>query len=392
MIINIPSTLKAIVRRDNYLYFRAGRIHILTQITVSPNILIFQFSWAHFEHQIFPIISTSSAMTDDKGGYKQINKSLNICAFEDYLKGQTANLNPIPDVEQVTERVLRVRGQNPGKFTFQGTNTFLVGTGASRILIDTSGGEPEYAKLLASTLESRNISIKYVLVTHWHGDHSGGVPDLIRMYPHLKDHIYKNDPDPGQQDIREGQEFCVEGATVVALHCPGHSEDHMCFMLREENSMFTGDNILGTGTSAVEDLGIFMSSLHKMMDQKCRAGHPAHGVTIDDLNTKISRELSSKYRREKQVIRALRNLRDYGQSRPVVRDIVENIYGNSVDETTRTLALEPFIDEVLRKLAGDGKVGFQVRAGQKKWFLIGNEQSTSGGMQQAQCPVTRASA
>ena len=49
-------------------------------------------------------------MSDDKGGYKQINKSLNICAFEDYLKGQTANLEPIPDVEQVTERVIRVRG------------------------------------------------------------------------------------------------------------------------------------------------------------------------------------------------------------------------------------------------------------------------------------------
>jgi hypothetical protein len=162
-------------------------------------------------------------------------------------------------------------------------------------------------------------------------------------------------------------------------------------MLKEENSMFTGDNILGTGTSAVEDLGIFMASLHKMMDQKCRTGHPAHGITIDDLNTKISRELSSKYRREKQVIRALRNLRDFGQNRPVVRDIVENIYGSSVDETTRTLALEPFIDEVLRKLAGDGKVGFQVRASQKKWFLIDNEQHTAP-MRQVQHPVTRASA
>ena len=331
-------------------------------------------------------------MSDDKGGYKQINKSLNICAFEDYLKGQTANLEPIPDVEQVTERVIRVRGQNPGKFTFQGTNTFLIGTGTSRILIDTSGGEPEYAKLLASTLESRNISIKYVLITHWHGDHSGGAPDLVRMYPHLKDHIYKNDPEPGQQDIYDGQEFCVEGATVVALHSPGHSEDHMCFILKEENSMFTGDNILGTGTSAVEDLGIFMSSLHKMMDQKCQAGHPAHGITIDDLNTKISRELSSKYRREKQVIRALRNLHDYGQSRPLVRDIVDNIYGSSVDEATRSLALEPFMEEVLRKLAGDGKVGFQVRAGQKRWFLIGNVQQHTAPMQQVQYPVTRASA
>lgn len=54
-------------------------------------------------------------MQDDKGGYRQINKSLNICAFEEYLKGQTAQLPPIANVEQLTPRVLRVLGQNAGK-------------------------------------------------------------------------------------------------------------------------------------------------------------------------------------------------------------------------------------------------------------------------------------
>ena len=52
--------------------------------------------------------------------------------------------------------------------------------------------------------------------------------------------------------------------------------------------------------------------------------------------------------------------------------IVTRMYGNSVDETTRTLALEPFIDEVLRKLAGDGKVGFETRGGKKRWFMVPN--------------------
>lgn len=99
----------------------------------------------------------------DKGGYRQINKALNICAFEDYLNGQIASLPSLPNVEQVTDRVLRVLGQNPGKFTFQGTNTFVIGTGASRILIDTSGGEPEYASLLAETLAERGITLQYVV-------------------------------------------------------------------------------------------------------------------------------------------------------------------------------------------------------------------------------------
>lgn len=52
---------------------------------------------------------------DDKGGYRQINKALNICAFDDYLKSQVASLPRLSNVEQITPRVLRVLGQNPGK-------------------------------------------------------------------------------------------------------------------------------------------------------------------------------------------------------------------------------------------------------------------------------------
>lgn len=102
----------------------------------------------------------------NKGGYRQINKALNICAFNNYLNSQAANLSPLSNVKQITPRVLRVLGQNPGKFTYQGTNTFLISTGASRLLIDTSRGEPEYADLLATTLKSLGVSIKYVLITH----------------------------------------------------------------------------------------------------------------------------------------------------------------------------------------------------------------------------------
>lgn len=306
----------------------------------------------------------------DKGGYRQINKALNICAFDDYLTSQAAGLPHLPNVEQLTPRVLRVLGQNPGKFTFQGTNTFVIGTGTSRILVDTSGGEPEYAALLVSALEARGISLKYVLITHWHGDHSGGAPDLARMYPPIRDHIYKNDPEQGHQNIVDGQIFEVEGATVTAVHAPGHSEDHMCFVLEEEKAMFTGDNILGHGTSAVEDLGLYMSSLQKMARKNCITGHPAHGITINDLHAKIGKELAQKWRREKQVMGTLERLRERGEQSVIVGDLVTGIYGNAVDESTRTMALEPFIDEVLRKLAGDGRVGFEVRSRQKRWHAV----------------------
>jgi hypothetical protein len=66
------------------------------------------------------------------------------------------------------------------------------------------------------------------------------LPDLLKICPNAQ--IFKNDPDDGQSDITEGQVFSVEGATLTALHTPGHTVDHMVFMLEEEGAMFTGDS------------------------------------------------------------------------------------------------------------------------------------------------------
>ncbi|KAK4993500.1 hypothetical protein LTR50_000430 [Elasticomyces elasticus] len=171
-----------------------------------------------------------------EGGYKQINKTLNVCAFDDYLSSQQACLPVLADVEQLIPRVLRVLGQNAGK----------------------------------------------------HGDHTGGVPDLLRMYLHLDDSIYKNDPSAAQQHIEDGQVFRVEGATLYAVHTPGHSHDYMSFVLEEEQAIFTGDNVLGHGTSAVEDLGLCMKTLRKLETYYCDIGYPAHGAVIKHLPSKLA--------------------------------------------------------------------------------------------------------
>lgn len=137
--------------------------------------------------------------------------------------------------------------------------------------------------------------------------------------------------------------------------------------------MFTGDNVLGHGTAAVEHLSTWMGTLEQMQSYGCTTGYPAHGAVIADLSAKIACELAGKVRRERQALQALQQtLRDrgHGRGRLTVKDLVTNVYGAQMDTGVREMALEPFMDEVLRKLAEDGMVGFEMRGGIKKWFAV----------------------
>lgn len=139
--------------------------------------------------------------------------------------------------------------------------------------------------------------------------------------------------------------------------------------------MFTGDNVLGHGTAAVEHLSTWMAALRKMQTYNCVRGYPAHGAVISNLQAKIGTELSQKIRREQQVLQNLEHSKSKerasggrGKGSVTVKEIVTAVYGNKIDDGLREMALEPFIDEVLRKLSEDGLVAFEMRAGVKKWF------------------------
>jgi glyoxylase-like metal-dependent hydrolase (beta-lactamase superfamily II) len=152
----------------------------------------------------------------------------------------------------------------------------------------------------------------------------------------------------------------------------------MCFILEEEQAMFTGDNVLGHGTSAVEHLSTWMGTLQQMKSHNCPKGYPAHGMVIDDLRGRITGQLAQKVRRERQVLKALKQIKSqeramaggHGKGSVTVKQLVSTMHGDSVNESIKELALEPFTEEILRKLAEDGNVAFEIRAGIRKWFVV----------------------
>lgn len=209
----------------------------------------------------------------------------------------------LPEVERLSASCIRILGGNPGKFTLQGTNTYLVGTGSSRLLVDTGEGKPSWIGNLRRVLTQEKATVEKALITHWHPDHVSGIPQLLEYSPRTT--VHKCNPGSGQLDIADGQVFKVDGATLVATHAPGHTTDHMVFVLREEDAVFTGDNVLGHGTAVYEDLGVYLQTLGKMEKLVAGRGYPGHGVVIPEARVKIAEYISHRQQRETQVLQTL---------------------------------------------------------------------------------------
>lgn len=191
--------------------------------------------------------------------------------------------------------------------------------------------------------------------------------------PTLSSRVYKNRPDNGQNDILDGQIFSVEGATLRAVHTPGHAADHMCFLFEEENALFTGDNVLGHGYSVVEDLGQYMDSMELMASLRLPMGYPAHGDVIMDLPNKMREYIKHREFRVQQVFSILEEswtnaAQGRGRGGMTLHEIIQVMYGDLTDDVEKALA--PFLSQVLWKLAEDRKVGFQPgSAAKRRWFV-----------------------
>ncbi len=220
----------------------------------------------------------------------------------------------MPDVATWSERVTVALGQNPGSFTGPGTNTYLVGTGSNRILIDTGDGRTEYLAVLDRALEQAECGIQEIILTHGHGDHLGGVKNIHKRYGRCPvSKMPWPEIDGGYPfQITPLQDACIietQGARLHGIHTPGHAPDHLCFMLEQEQTLFTGDNVLGVGTTVIPtdtgDLAQYMTSLTRLLERKPVAIYPAHGPFIEDGVGKLEEYIAHRWRREEQILAAL---------------------------------------------------------------------------------------
>lgn len=259
----------------------------------------------------------------------------------------------LPDVDRWSERVVVALGQNPSAFTGPGTNTYLVGTGSKRILLDTGGGVDAYLPVLEQALEEAGCEgLEQIVLTHGHPDHTGGIAQVRERFGDLeiKKHAwpgFDDELDFTFTELHDGDVVETEGATLRGIHTPGHCPDHLCFVLEEDDALFTGDNVLGVGTTVIPsetgDLAQYMNSLERALAERPARIYPAHGPCIENGTGKIEEYIAHRRGRDEQILDAM------GQGAESVVAIVKIVYaaypealhaaaGQSV--TSHLLALE----------------------------------------------------
>lgn len=197
-------------------------------------------------------------------------------------------------VEQVSPLLRRVIANNPSPFTYVGTGVYIVGQGEVAV-IDPGPHDPDHFEALKRALAGETV--KYVLVTHGHSDHSPLARPLAawagcKVYakdeaePTAKG-VLGSEDDPGFRPdvrVRDGDRFSGPGWTLEVIETPGHTRTHICFDLKEENACLTGDHIMGWSTTIVAppdgNMADYFDSLDRIETRGFETLWPTHGSPV----------------------------------------------------------------------------------------------------------------
>ncbi len=241
-------------------------------------------------------------------------------------------------------KIERILAPNPGPFTGPGTNTYLLISGDEALLIDPGPLDRTHEAAILAALT--NFRPRGILVTHTHEDHA---PLANPLAADLGIPAYGYAPGPDfKPDLLLADEDRVGFGSdeVQAVHTPGHSHDHLCFLVGR--SLFTGDHIMGGSSVVVEDMSDYLASLRKLQKLQLTRLYPGHGLVMDDPAGIVTGYIEHRLEREQEVFSAVKS----GAS--TIMEIVQAVY-QDVDPALHPLAALS-VRAHLAKLTHDGAV------------------------------------
>ncbi len=216
---------------------------------------------------------------------------------------------------KVSESVRAVQVPDDNPMHPRSTNIYLVGTGQV-LSIDSGEAIDKFRWMLRGYLAAmERAEIGIAAITHHHFDHSGNLKDLREA---LKAEIAVPEnsvkllrgrlPSNGVQTLTNGQVIHLDGGVKVrVIATPGHSVDSLCYYLEEEGVLFTGDTLLGVGTTTVQDLGAYRQSLQTLVAlPNLKLLCPGHGPLVHDARERLQTYIEHRDMREVQILKVLR--------------------------------------------------------------------------------------
>ncbi len=237
------------------------------------------------------------------------------------------------EMVQVSPLLRRMVCKNPSKFTFHGTGTYVIGSGDVAV-VDPGPRDKAHVEALLRALDGETV--RHILVTHTHGDHSPAATALaeatgapvLGFGPHPHDAADEVDGAGGSSDPKFAEKHRADvdfepdtaladrdvvdgpGYTVTALHTPGHISNHLCFALEQEAAVLSGDHVMGWSTTIIPppdgDVADYLDSLRVLLD---RPGdqrlYPTHGAPVDDHHQFVAALLAHRLAREAAIVTQL---------------------------------------------------------------------------------------
>ena len=226
------------------------------------------------------------------------------------------------EVVEISPLIRRVLARNPSPFTFHGTGTYILGRGRVAV-VDPGPLIDEHLAALQRVLQGETIT--HILITHTHTDHSPAAAPLkaatgaptYGFGPHgsgkLLDGVTVEaggDMDfQADIEVRDGTVIEGDGWSVECVYTPGHTSNHICFGLREEQALFTGDHVMGWSTTVIVppdgDMRQYFQSLERLQSRTDRRFYPTHGNPIQSPAQFVTALIAHRRAREAQIAACL---------------------------------------------------------------------------------------